>query len=47
MIKPAHLTDEATFAHLWVHESQRVFMDRLKTEEDRDFFKGLVTELMN
>ena len=39
MIKPASLASPDNLAKLWVHEFQRVFEDRLVSEEDKQFVK--------
>jgi dynein heavy chain len=45
MVKSHNLRDEETFAKLWVHECQRVFMDRLNSEDDRSFLRSLLMTL--
>lgn len=34
-IKPEHCQDSRTFIFLWIHESQRVFQDRLISKDDK------------
>lgn len=46
MSKAHSIINTDQFAKLWVHECQRVFMDRLNTQADRDYFKELTIELM-
>jgi len=46
MSNPVSVQDADTFARLWLHESCRVFADRLCTEEDREFFMDLICELI-
>jgi dynein heavy chain len=47
LMSRAHsITTTDDFAKLWVHECQRVFMDRLNTQADRDYFKELALDLM-
>ncbi len=31
---------------LWIHESSRIFSDRLINEEDTDWFRNLIMELL-
>jgi len=33
------VSDNDMFAKLWLHETSRVFLDRLSTREDIEFFK--------
>lgn len=46
MILPANCKDKETLQHLWVHESMRVFHDRLIDNEDKDYFKHMLVELI-
>ena len=46
MIKAGVVRDAETITKLWVHEVSRVFYDRLINEEDRDWFKDLIVELL-
>lgn len=45
MIRPKKCETASTFANLWVHESMRIFYDRLINEEDQTWFKSLIVEL--
>lgn len=45
MIRPRKCPNAETFARLWVHESMRIFYDRLINEEDQNWFKKLAVEL--
>jgi dynein heavy chain len=45
MIKPKKCSDVETLTKLWVHESMRIFYDRLINEEDQSWFKGLIAGL--
>lgn len=40
------IKDAEQFVKLWVHESSRVFHDRLINEEDKEWFKDLIIELL-
>ena len=31
---------------LWIHESSRIFSDRLVNEEDREWFRNVIIELL-
>jgi len=46
MVKPLSVPNEDTFWKLWVNESFRVFYDRLINEDDREWFKDLILELL-
>jgi dynein heavy chain len=39
--------DQDTLSKLWLHESQRVFYDRLINEEDQQWFEKLACELLS
>jgi dynein heavy chain len=39
-------TDDADFLKLWAHECLRVFHDRLINESDREFFTGMLKDLL-
>jgi|AntAceMinimDraft_5_1070358.scaffolds.fasta_scaffold137158_1 dynein heavy chain len=41
----ASIEDAGTLTRLWVHESLRVFADRLTDDQDRDWFFGLTKKL--
>lgn len=41
------VANEEVFYKLWVHESFRVFYDRLISEDDRNWFKDLIMDLLN
>jgi dynein heavy chain, axonemal len=45
-VTPNHCHDQLTFINLWIHESQRVFQDRLINTEDKDFFDSLLQEML-
>lgn len=45
MLKPEKCRNAAQFVRLWVHESLRVFHDRLVTPEDRTMLKGMLSEI--
>ena len=45
MIKPKKCENATVFANLWVHESMRIFYDRLINTEDQQWFKSLLVEL--
>lgn len=46
MIRPSECQNMDTMKRLWVHESTRVFCDRLVSEEDREYFRKTVSELV-
>lgn len=46
MVKFGVVRDAETVTKLWIHEISRVFYDRLINEEDRDWFKAMVVELL-
>lgn len=46
MTKPVSITNDDVFMRCWVNESFRVFYDRLINEEDREWFKNIVIELI-
>jgi dynein heavy chain, axonemal len=46
MVREAQLPDTDALARLWLHEVQRVFRDRLVSEEDRTWFNGVCGELL-
>ncbi|XRB21521.1 dynein axonemal heavy chain [Pseudoscourfieldia marina] len=45
MIKPGPGVDKETMGRLWVHESMRVFGDRLVGDVDKEYFCSLISEL--
>jgi len=46
MTKTVSIPSADVFTRLWIHECSRVFYDRLINEEDRDFFKEEVLDLI-
>lgn len=38
MVKPSSMNNPDVFARLWIHETSRVFGDRLVSTEDRMWF---------
>lgn len=42
MIDSKNITTSAQLARVWVHESQRVFVDRLTCDEDRDLIQSML-----
>jgi dynein heavy chain len=46
MVKSGIVRDADTVTKLWVHEVSRVFHDRLINDEDRNWFKELIVELL-
>jgi dynein heavy chain len=46
MIRPSKCQDNATFQKLWIHESQRVFYDRLTDTQDQLWFEEVTCELL-
>lgn len=42
MVEPKRVTAKEQLARAWVHESQRVFADRLTCEEDHEWLRGLM-----
>ena len=47
MSKPVSYPSEDVFMRLWVNETFRVFYDRLINEEDREWYKKLILELLS
>lgn len=45
MIRPRKCTQADIFARLWVHETMRIFYDRLINEDDQAWFKKTIVEL--
>ena len=45
MIRPKRCDSTNTFCYLWVHESMRIFYDRLINDGDQVWFKTLIVEL--
>lgn len=46
MINLENLENKESLVYLWVHETYRVFRDRLVDEKDRSKFNVLVHEIM-
>ena len=46
MTKTTSIPNAEVFTKLWIHECSRVFYDRLINEEDRDFFRNTVMDLI-
>jgi hypothetical protein len=46
MIQPQHCKDRETLVRLWVHESLRVFHDRLINSDDKQYFQKMIVELI-
>ena len=47
MTRPKGVSDAERFTNLWIHETCRVFSDRLTNDEDREFFKDRVVEMID
>ncbi|KAG2448089.1 hypothetical protein HYH02_007114 [Chlamydomonas schloesseri] len=47
MITPSTCQSKDTLMRLWLHESCRVFHDRLINNEDKEYFKKMLVELIN
>lgn len=47
MVSPATCNNKDTLMRLWLHESLRVFHDRLICSEDRQLFTNLLAELVS
>eukprot|EP00497_Spongosphaera_streptacantha_P001845 TRINITY_DN241_c0_g1_i2.p2 TRINITY_DN241_c0_g1~~TRINITY_DN241_c0_g1_i2.p2 ORF type:complete len:156 (-),score=49.23 TRINITY_DN241_c0_g1_i2:608-1012(-) len=47
MVDSKVVSDKDGLVRLWIHESSRCFHDRLIDEDDRDWFKNKVAELVN
>jgi len=46
-IRPGQCPEpRVTLMRLWVHENMRVFHDRLTCKEDKDYFKGMLYEML-
>ena len=46
MIQPGNCTGREVMTRLWTHESMRVYHDRLINNEDKDYFKNILVELI-
>lgn len=46
MVKPGVVRDTETITKLWIHEVSRVFFDRLINDEDRQWFRELIVDLL-
>jgi dynein heavy chain len=46
MVKPNSVNTPEALTKLWVHESQRVFADRLISVDDRTWFQNTAYELV-
>ena len=46
MVRSNSVTTKQALARLWVHEASRVFSDRMTNNEDKEYFNGMVTELV-
>ena len=46
MTRPGAVQSPDQFILLWMHECQRVFMDRLTNERDREYFADITIELL-
>jgi dynein heavy chain len=46
MVRSGIVRDADTATKLWIHEVSRVFHDRLINDEDRDWFKDYVCDLL-
>ena len=46
MVKPADCATKKSLRNLWIHESMRVFHDRLINFEDKTYFKTMLYELL-
>jgi len=47
MVKSNSVKEDSEFIRLWINENFRVFYDRLINEEDREWFKDLIMELLS
>lgn len=46
MVKPVSIGTDELFIKLWANETMRVFYDRLINDEDREWYKTLIMELL-
>lgn len=46
MAEKASIPDNSMYGKLWLHECNRVFADRLCTQEDRDEYQDIVCEIL-
>jgi dynein heavy chain len=44
-MKPSELSDAEKAVHLWIHESERVYADRLVSQSDVKKFKSILTDM--
>ena len=47
MVSPKHCSSKQSLVRLWVHESMRVFHDRLIDSQDKAHFKAILQELIS
>ena len=47
MVRSAVIRDTEAVTRLWIHEVSRVFHDRLINNEDKEWFKDLIVELLS
>merc|ERR1719253_810257 len=46
MVKPMQVNKAEQFTRLWLHETQRVFFDRLVDIGNREWFQAIATRLL-
>ena len=47
MTIPKNISTPEIFTRLWIHECMRIFGDRLVTDEDRDWLKGYISNIVS
>jgi dynein heavy chain len=45
-VRPSNVNTFEMFSKLWVHECSRVFLDRLITPDEKEFFKKSICDLV-
>ena len=46
MVSPKHCSSKEALVRLWLHESMRVFHDRLIDDQDKSHFRNILMELV-
>ena len=46
MVSPKHCTTKQALVRLWLHETMRVFHDRLVDDQDKEHLRSILLELV-